>query len=52
MQHRRRSKQTITLKDRLTAWADEVRERAKKLPPVKSAIPCSRKQVRPTRRLI
>src|SRR5580704_17184845 len=33
MQHRRRFKQNITLKDRLTAWADEVRERAKKLPP-------------------
>jgi hypothetical protein len=33
MQHRRRFRQNITLKDRLTAWANEVRERAKKLPP-------------------
>jgi hypothetical protein len=30
---RRRFKQSISLKDRLAAWANEVRERAKKLPP-------------------
>jgi hypothetical protein len=33
MLHRRRFKQNITLEDRLTAWANEVRDRAKKLPP-------------------
>jgi len=30
---RRRFKQNISLQDRLTAWADQVREQAKKLPP-------------------
>jgi len=33
MQRRRRFKQNISLQDRLTAWANEVRERAKALPP-------------------
>jgi hypothetical protein len=33
MQHRRRFKQDLTFKDRLTAWANEARVRAKKLPP-------------------
>jgi hypothetical protein len=33
MQLRRRFKQSISLRDRLTAWANEVREQAKELPP-------------------
>jgi hypothetical protein len=33
MQLRRRFKQNITLKDRLTTWANEVREQAASLPP-------------------
>jgi hypothetical protein len=33
MQHRRRFKQIVSLRDRLAAWAQEVRERAKQLPP-------------------
>jgi hypothetical protein len=33
MQRRRRLKQTVSLRDRLNAWATEVRERAKTLPP-------------------
>jgi len=33
MQRRRRFKQTTPLKERLTAWANRVREQAKKLPP-------------------
>jgi hypothetical protein len=33
MPHRRRFKQNLSLRDRLAAWANEVRERAKKLPP-------------------
>ncbi len=33
MQKRRRFKQQLTLQDRLTAWAKEVRGEAEKLPP-------------------
>ena len=33
MQRRQRFKQNLSLRDRLTAWANEVRERAKTLPP-------------------
>jgi hypothetical protein len=33
MQRRRRFKQNISLRDRLTAWANQVREQAKELPP-------------------
>lgn len=33
MPHRRRFKQNLSLRDRLTAWANEVRDRAEKLPP-------------------
>jgi hypothetical protein len=33
MPHRRRFKQNMSLRDRLAAWANEVRDRAKKLPP-------------------
>jgi len=33
MQRRRRFKQSLPLHDRLAAWADEVRNRAKTLPP-------------------
>lgn len=33
MKRRRRFKQNLSLRDRLTAWADQVREQAKKLPP-------------------
>ena len=33
MQHRRRFKQNISLRDRLAAWANQVREQAKTLPP-------------------
>jgi hypothetical protein len=32
MQHRRRFKQQLSLQDRLTAWAKEVREQAATLP--------------------
>jgi hypothetical protein len=33
MQHRRRFKQTTSLKDRLASFADEVREKARQLRP-------------------
>jgi hypothetical protein len=33
MQHRRRVKQTSSLKDRLTSFAKEAREKASRLPP-------------------
>ena len=33
MQRRRRFKQILSLQDRLTAWADQVRRHAEKLPP-------------------
>jgi len=33
MPHRRRFKQNMSLRDRLAAWAEQVREQAKKLPP-------------------
>jgi hypothetical protein len=33
MQHRRRFKQTLSLQDRLTAWAKGVRDQAAVLPP-------------------
>jgi hypothetical protein len=33
MQHRRRFKQSISLKDRLASFAKEAREKASKLPP-------------------
>jgi hypothetical protein len=33
IKHRRRCKQNLSLQERLTAWANEVRERASKLAP-------------------
>jgi len=33
MQHRRRFKQVLSLRDRLAAWAKEVRQQADALPP-------------------
>jgi hypothetical protein len=33
MQRRRRFKQILSLQDRLNAWANKVRQRAKELPP-------------------
>ena len=33
MQHRRRFKQNLSLRERLASWANEVRKRARTLPP-------------------
>jgi hypothetical protein len=52
MLKRRRFKQAKSFKDRLSDWAEKLREQAARLPPGTSGMGCSREQVRPTQRRI